>query len=169
MEHNTEFVPDPVLALEAGKSWQEHQGAECDFDVDTWIITSHEPGTRLEFQGKQTGILRRIRMSMEPAEGGWRLVEDIHFTPTAAGKFGPSVAAGIIRCLPKGNLTERRSPWPPSTVCWVTTVGGHKCGVTVMAVTKVMRRVQIGSADSIESFCAAIAPLVARGQSAVLR
>lgn len=47
-------------------------------------------------------------------------------------------------------------------------VGEPSCSVKVMALGKVMKRVQHGPDDSIEFFYAGVAPLLARGQSAVL-
>lgn len=268
VEHVTEFVPGPDFSLEAGKSWEEHHGAECDFDVVTWTITDHVPGTRMDFQGRQSGILQRVRMSMEPVDDGWMLVENIRFSATTAGKIGTSVIAWVMwatgllpkfsndkgesferlqgyldgeagsvpdsggaqlvetmsghaaafvaaarnSSVPAGELdrtpeslaavdrlleeyTELTTPLTPGDYLLAAAyvlevaraqfggryvedeggdavalvVGEPGCAVTVMALSKVIKRVQHGPADSIEFFYAGIAPLVERGQSAVLR
>ncbi|AIY00819.1 hypothetical protein ART_1220 [Arthrobacter sp. PAMC 25486] len=268
VKHTTEFVPGPDFALEAGKSWEERHGAECDFDVVTWTIADHVPESRMDVQGKQGGILQRVRMRMEPVNDGYLLTESIRFSPAGAGKIGTSVVAWIMWAtglLPKfsndngesfellrdyldgkrggdadsataqlaktmtghaadfvaaaagsfvsmgeldgspeslaavdrllGEYGERTTPLSQDDYlraaayvfevaradfggryveddggdAFVLVVGEPACSVTVMAMGKVMKRVQHGSADSIEFFYAGIAPLVERGQSAVLR
>ncbi|MBP2414070.1 hypothetical protein JOF48_002869 [Arthrobacter stackebrandtii] len=269
-EHQTEFFPGPDFALAAGKTWQERHGAECDFDVVEWTITDYVPQTTIAFKGRQSGILQKVRMSMEAADGGWTLVEDIRFSPTVGGKWGTSVVAWIMwatgllakfsddhgdtfdrlrrhldgesgevavpdevrlesamvghassfvpavrntvssaaadeldgtaesmaavdRVL--GHYGERTVPLSEDDYLRAAAyvfevaraefggryvededgeavalvVGEPSCSVTVMALGKVMKRVQHGPADSIEFFYAGIAPLVERGQSAVLR
>ncbi|WP_146111876.1 hypothetical protein [Arthrobacter sp. MYb227] len=55
-----------------------------------WIITNHADQSILEFRGKQTGVLQRVRPTMEPADQGYRLTETISFSPASGGKIGSS-------------------------------------------------------------------------------
>ncbi len=267
-EHQTEFVPGPDFALAPGKFWEERHGVECDFDVVKWTITDYAPQSVIAFQGKQRGMLQKVRLSMEPADGGWTLKEGVSFSPTFAGKLGSTVitwtmwATGLLAKfandrgetfeLLQGYLDGDRTPTVPDDVHLESTMAGHaaafvtavrntvssaaadeldgtaeslagvdrvleqyglrttplseddylraaayvfevaraefggryvedvggeavalvvgepSCSVKVMALGKVMKRVQYGPDDSIEFFYAGVAPLLARGQSAVL-
>lgn len=95
-EHKISFVPPEGFTLTPGQSWEEHHGEECDYDKVSWTITHHVEQSVLEFRGKQTGVLQRIQLRMEPAENGYRLTETIHFSPTTGGKVGNSIFAWLL-------------------------------------------------------------------------
>ncbi|WP_133162995.1 SRPBCC family protein [Arthrobacter glacialis] len=96
VEHKTTFFANKHFALEAGNSWSEHHGEECDFDVVTWTITNYVPESTMDFHGKQRGIRQRVRMTIEPVDAGYRLTETIRFSPAFKGKFGPSVLSWLL-------------------------------------------------------------------------
>lgn len=95
-EHQVRVVPSPGFELAVGNSWAEHHGEECGFDVVLWTITRYEPRSVIEFRGRQTGVLQRVRLAMEPSETGHRLTEEISFSPAIAGQAGPSVIAWLL-------------------------------------------------------------------------
>ncbi|MFF5794675.1 hypothetical protein ACFY5D_21735 [Paeniglutamicibacter sp. NPDC012692] len=95
-EHKTTFVPGTGFVLAAGSAWDEQHGEECEFDVVSWTITKHVPGSVMEFRGKQRGIRPRVRLGMEPDGSGYRLTESILMSPAIAGKIGASVLSWLL-------------------------------------------------------------------------
>lgn len=142
-------VPDDVR-LEASMA-----GHAADFITSVRDSVSSETAAELDGTAASMGAVDRVleRYSVQTT----RLGED-DYLRAAAYVFE------VVRAEFGGRYVEDEGGEAVALV-----VGGPSCSVTVMALGKVMRRVQHGPADSIEFFYAGIAPLVERGQSAVLR